>query len=278
MADKLTDNKSDKKQDGRFQKKRPSVVDKRAMRRSKLSTLGSSKTGTPRLDRTKIAVAEQHEADGSANEQAVRTSAPEGNSAAGKDLLNTIKAQGRQDQGGQNLVGQASASHSAGKSAVQSQRREEPVSDEQPMEGATARDKKVDQIDSNKKSVEVKAPKGLSRRFLAISMAIIFVLIVGTGLLAWNQWFRFDDAADIQGSWTIDGTEQTITFTPTDINMTAEVSYPYELDTFQKTISFSFEQYSGSGSYAFSPDRNELYITETDADSGEKVSTKLVRQ
>lgn len=278
MADKFTDNKSDKKQDGRFQKKRPSVVDKRAMRHSKLSTLGSSKTGTPRLDRSKIAAVKQREADKFVNEQAVRASVPESNNAAEKDLVDTIETQGRQDQDKRHLVEQASASHSTEERVTQSQRREEHVLDGQPIEGANVRNKKVDQSGLDKKSVEAKTSKGLSRRFLIVSMAIIFVLIVGTGLLAWNQWFRFDDAADIQGSWTIDGTEQTITFTPTDINMTAEVSYPYELDTFQKTISFSFEQYSGSGSYAFSPDRNELYITETDADSGEKVSTKLVRQ
>ena len=107
---------------------------------------------------------------------------------------------------------------------------------------------------------------------------VILLLAIGTGLLAWNQWFRFDDTADIQGTWAIDGTTQTITITDTDIVMTADVSYPYTLDTFQKTISFSFKQYSGSGSYAFSPERTELYITETDADSGEEVSTKLVKQ
>ena len=76
----------------------------------------------------------------------------------------------------------------------------------------------------------------------------------------------------------IDGTDQSITITDADIVMTPEVSYPYSLDTFQKTITFSFKQYNGSGSYAFSPERTTLVITETDAASGEKVSTKLVKQ
>lgn len=88
-----------------------------------------------------------------------------------------------------------------------------------------------------------------------------------------DQWLRYDDNADIQGTWVIDGTSQTITITDTDIVMTADVSYPYTLDTFQKTISFSFKQYNGSGSYAFSPERTTLVITETDADTGENVST-----
>lgn len=96
--------------------------------------------------------------------------------------------------------------------------------------------------------------------------------------LAWNHWLRYDDAADIQGSWKIDGSEQVITITSDQIALTSEVSYSYTLDTFAKTIDFTFEQYGGSGSYAFSPERTTLVITETQAESGQKVSTKLVKQ
>lgn len=119
---------------------------------------------------------------------------------------------------------------------------------------------------------------GISRRFVIVSSIVVVLLAVGCGLLAWNQWLRFDDAADIQGSWTVEGTEETITFTATDIVMTDEVSYPYTLDTFRKTIDFSFKQYSGTGSYAFSPERTTLVITEEDADTQESVSTKLVKE
>lgn len=120
--------------------------------------------------------------------------------------------------------------------------------------------------------------RGISRRFVIVSSIVVLLLAVGCGLLAWNQWLRFDDAADIQGTWTVEGTEETITFTDTDIVMTDEVSYPYTLDTFHKTIDFSFKQYSGSGSYAFSPERTTLVITEEDADTQESVSTKLVKR
>lgn len=107
---------------------------------------------------------------------------------------------------------------------------------------------------------------------------IIVVLAVATGLLSWNQWFRYDDAADIQGSWAVEGTNEVITFTDTDIVMTPEVSYPYTLDTFNKTIDFSFKQYGGEGKYVFSPERTTLVITETDADTQEEVSMTLVKQ
>lgn len=122
-----------------------------------------------------------------------------------------------------------------------------------------------------------KPKRRLSKRFVIIGCAIIAVLAIGTGLLAWNQWFRYDDTADIQGRWIVAGSDDSITITPTDMIMTADVSYPYTLDTFKKTITFSFEQYSGEGNYAFSPERNELVITETDASTGDKISTTLVK-
>lgn len=118
----------------------------------------------------------------------------------------------------------------------------------------------------------------LSRKFVIGAAVIIVVLAVATGLLSWNQWFRYDDAADIQGSWAVEGTNEVITFTDTDIVMTPEVSYPYTLDTFNKTIDFSFKQYGGEGKYVFSPERTTLVITETDADTQEEVSTTLVKQ
>lgn len=119
----------------------------------------------------------------------------------------------------------------------------------------------------------------LSRRFVVIACVVAVVLAVGTGLLSWNQWFRYDDAADIQGTWTIDGSTATITVTDSEIKMNDEVSYSYSLDTFNKTISFSFGKYTGSGSYAFSPERTTLVITEENPDSEQgKASTKLVKQ
>ena len=105
------------------------------------------------------------------------------------------------------------------------------------------------------------------------------MLAIATGLLSWNQWLRYDDAADIQGMWVIDGSSATITVTDSEIKMSDDVSYSYSLDTFNKTISFSFGKYAGSGSYAFSPERDTLVITEENPDSEQgKASTKLVKQ
>lgn len=119
----------------------------------------------------------------------------------------------------------------------------------------------------------------LSRRFVIIACSVVVVLALGTGLLSWNQWFRYDDAADIQGTWVIDGSTATISITDSEIKMNDEVSYSYSLDTFNKTVSFQFGKYIGSGSYAFSPERTTLVITEENPDSEQgKASTKLVKQ
>ena len=119
----------------------------------------------------------------------------------------------------------------------------------------------------------------LSRRFVIIACSVVAVLAIATGLLSWNQWLRYDDTADIQGTWTIDGSSASITITDSEMQMSSEVSYSYSLDTFNKTISFQFGNYTGSGTYAFSPERTTLVITEDnpDADQG-KASTKLVKQ
>ncbi len=119
----------------------------------------------------------------------------------------------------------------------------------------------------------------ISRKAVAIASAVLVVLAVATSLLAWNQWLRYDDAADIQGAWRMEGSTATFTITDSQIQLTEEVSYPYTLDTFAKTISFSFGNYEGGGSYVFSPERDVLTITETapDADGG-TATTTLVKQ
>ncbi len=125
-----------------------------------------------------------------------------------------------------------------------------------------------------------KAGKRRVSRTVVIIVAVVLVaLAVATSVLAWNQWFRYDDAADIQGTWRVEGSTATFTVTSSDIQLTSDVSYPYTLDTFAKTISFSFGNYEGGGSYVFSPERDVLTITESapDADGGKAVTT-LVKQ
>lgn len=304
MAAKLTNNTSNTSSDGRSQKKRPSVAGKKVAQGSRISATASSKTGTPRLDRSKLPSKKQksrpsvatskmfEKSERPAKDEALAGFGGDSKTEEPTDLERPMKAKsaftgkgnsrlgadgqdiGRQETSYQKMSYQKAGNQESGYQEVSQQE-----TDHQ----ETGRQKSDHQKSGNQETCHVGKSKPskravISRRFLVGSLVAILLLAIGTGLLAWNQWFRFDDMADIQGTWTIDGTTQTITITDTDIVMTADVSYPYTLDTFQKTISFSFKQYSGSGSYAFSPERTELYITETDADSGEEVSTKLVKQ
>ena len=109
--------------------------------------------------------------------------------------------------------------------------------------------------------------KSTRSKVLLVVLSVLFVgLLIATGILCWNQWLRFDDHADFQGTWQTEGTTASFVITDSEIQLTSEVAYSYELDTFNKTIAFSFGNLKGGGSYAFSPDRTELIITEVDSE------------
>lgn len=252
MVAKKTDKLSS---DGRSQKKRPSVAGKKVAQGSRLVTVSSgSSTGTPRLVKNSHDVAKGSQGAVKNSQDAVKNS---------HDALKNSHV--------------ARSEHGVLKNSHEADNEHAMPEVEKARESKDPSTIKRKGFSGVKRKSSTKR-KGISRRFLIGSLVVIVLLAIGTGLLAWNQWLRYDDNADIQGTWVIDGTSQTITITDTDIVMTADVSYPYTLDTFQKTISFSFKQYNGSGSYAFSPERTTLVITETDADTGENVSTKLVKQ
>lgn len=130
----------------------------------------------------------------------------------------------------------------------------------------------------NKRDAATAKKRRLSRRFVIVAAVIAVVLAVGIGVMSWNQWFRYDDTADIQGTWQVEGSDVAFTFTEDEMVMTPEVSYTYELDTFQKTITFAFKDHQGQGTYAFSPERTTLVITETSPDTDEALVTTLVKQ
>lgn len=276
MAAKKNNNLSS---DGRSQKKRPSVAGKKVAQGSRISTTASSKTGTPRLDRSsfkKNKKTQLHDSGSFAETSAQKVSAQEVLQEASKSNSKDSNFAFGGASGTSSVSGASDAASMSGVDNADGVANASVTGSASGAEGVSA-------VSDTSAAGKLKARKplkrkGISRRFLIGSLIVILLLVIGTGLLAWNQWFRYDDTADIQGTWVIDGSNQSITINETDIVMTSDVSYPYTLDTFQKTISFSFKQYSGSGSYAFSPERTTLVITETDADTGEKVSTKLVKQ
>lgn len=129
------------------------------------------------------------------------------------------------------------------------------------------------------KAAKRKSVKSSGNKALRI-VGIIFIVLLAltTAAMAWNHWLRYDDAQDIQGEWKIEGSDSTIVFTENEIQLTESVKYAYELDTFAKTITFSFHSLQGSGSYAFSPERDVLIISEQDATgASDTIPSKLIK-
>ncbi len=106
-------------------------------------------------------------------------------------------------------------------------------------------------------------------RSLKVVIAIVLVAIIGAGaFLTWDYLFRYDDVQDIQGQWKIEGSNNSIIITDSEIRLTDSVSFGYELNTFEKTITYTFVNYSGVGSYVFSPERDVLTFTDMNTDEG----------
>lgn len=97
-------------------------------------------------------------------------------------------------------------------------------------------------------------------RIVVLSIAALALVIVA--LFVWNRWFRYDDAADIQGEWKVASKQSTMVIDGKNLKITSEVSYAYTLDTWAKTISYSFGSITGQGAYRFSEDRQTLVIEE----------------
>jgi hypothetical protein len=112
---------------------------------------------------------------------------------------------------------------------------------------------------------------------LKVLLVVVLVAALGVGgFFAWNTFLRYDDAADIQGQWKVEGTTGSIVITNSEIRLTDSVTYGYELDTFNKTITYSFGSYSNTGTYEFSEERDVLTLTDVDQDAmGNAIDSSL---
>ena len=95
-----------------------------------------------------------------------------------------------------------------------------------------------------------------------IFLLLLLAVVVTAGLFVWDHWFRYDDAKDFQNDWALSGTASTVTINADYIVVTTDVHYSYKLDTWAKTITYSFGDLQGAGVYRFSADRTKLVIIE----------------
>ena len=111
--------------------------------------------------------------------------------------------------------------------------------------------------------------------FAIVAGFVIVAAVVGL-IMAWQTFFRYDDELDIQGTWRTENNTMTVVFDGEAVRMPNNLFYNYEMDTWKKTITYTFEDKTGGGRYEFSEDRNTLKIYEGDNAQGGTVLT-LVR-
>lgn len=114
--------------------------------------------------------------------------------------------------------------------------------------------------------VQDAAGKLSSMKPSTIAIGVLLVLaVIAVAVFAYNRWIRYDDRADLQGTWYVLGTETPITIDGETIYFNDEVSYQYDINSREKTISYTFGPMSGQGRYWFSDDRSHLVITDGDS-------------
>ena len=102
-------------------------------------------------------------------------------------------------------------------------------------------------------------------KIVATCLAAVLVACAAVAAFwAWDTWLRFDDSADIQGEWLTANGTALVVIDAEEIHMPDSVDFKYTLDTNDKTISYTFVDLAGGGSYEFSRDRATLTITESD--------------
>ena len=134
---------------------------------------------------------------------------------------------------------------------------------------------RIPQATKDRKSIK----KHKSWMYYVLISAITIGLVTGLSLGAfmfWNTYLRFDDAADIQGTWYFQEGSVEIYIDEDSINLDAYLEYAYTLDTWAKTISFTFSDLSGQGTYKFSEDRTTLIISE--GQEGQQTTLTLTKK
>ena len=98
------------------------------------------------------------------------------------------------------------------------------------------------------------------RVLIAVVVTLLLVAAALAAVFAWDRWYRYDDAADIQGKWYPAGSLAAVQIGPDEISFDAETAYSYTIDTHEKTITYTLGPLQGKGHYWFADDRTTLVV------------------
>ena len=119
---------------------------------------------------------------------------------------------------------------------------------------------------ATRREKDASGKRGIKKIVLGIVGAVALAAVVVGAFLVWNAFFRYDDAADIQGEWRTQDNAMTVVIDGSNIRM-PDLEYSYEIDTASKRLTFHFSGLTGSGTYSFSSDRSTLTIVEGEGDA-----------
>ncbi len=125
---------------------------------------------------------------------------------------------------------------------------------------APLKDQKTSAETSSERRKKRPSARALRKVIFWVLALLCLVLVCISALFCWHRWLRYDDLADFQGEWSVEGTSGTISIDAEFIYLTSSDEFSYELDTGAKTLGISFGNLEGNARYRFSLDRTQLVI------------------
>ena len=116
--------------------------------------------------------------------------------------------------------------------------------------------------------MEEKAKKKskVKKFFLGLLCLIASAIIICVLSFSCFRWWIVDDSSDVQGTWQIENSNKQVLINETEIRMSEDAIFTYEIDEGSKTITEHLADKQGKVHYVFSFDRTELLLMDEDLD------------
>lgn len=121
--------------------------------------------------------------------------------------------------------------------------------------------------------------RGAARAVAVLSSIALLACLLGACIGCSKIGDHSDEAIQIQGEWQVVGTRMTVTFTNNQIKLPGGTVYDYEIDTVNRTITFSVGDVSGEATYKITQDSElgTMRLELTEIVDGEEVTTVFAK-